>query len=530
MELEQPKEQEVPQQKESVIKQIKLRHIFRGNSFIWLAVFILMVLSLIFIFSSTASLVYKHHPDNPGFYVIRRLRHVFWGILAILGVYIINCRRYFRWSEVLFWLGSLLVFLTYFLGKSVNKATRTLGPFQPSDFAKLGMIILLAKILTKYKDVVSEVSFLPINTWWSMLKKRLGMSKLSPKKQRKEDRENERTIYVWKNYSWIFLYPIVVTSALILPSNLSTSIVVAFMGFAVLIFGGVRVIEIIKLLFVGGCVACAGLFAVVKTGVFIRGDVWLTRLTNFFSGDDSFQSHHAKIAIAQGWIPQGPGNSVQRASLPRAESDFMFAFIVEEYSILMAVGIILIYLWIFNSAISIAKHHNNRFEALVATGLAFFISFQALIHMLVNVGIAPVTGLVLPFLSNGGSAIISMGAAIAIILKISTNQRRFQANVEREKAEQEEEEQRLSAANVESDDSSEYISEEQYDQTEEHFSEEEELEEEEENYEDEDIDDDNDDNDDFEGNDESEDIEEDEFDEGELEEDELEEEKASRKI
>lgn len=410
------------------LSRIKMEHLFKGDPYIWFMVMILMMLSILLIFSSTASLVYKHHVDDPGYFVLRRIAHLIVGSIVIFAVYMYDSRKYYKYADILYWGSVGLLAATYVIGQSVNGAVRSIGPIQPSDFAKIGMIIMLAKTLTKYKDIIPEVTFLPISTWISMTRRNLP-----PKAQRKQDRKNQRVMFVWKNYSWRFLLPIVVVVALIVPANLSTSLVVMVMGIAVLLMGGIRFREVFKLGAVLGLLGYISLFTLAASGLMPRAETWVSRINTFFSGDDSFQSHHAKIAIANGWIPQGPGNSVQRASLPRAESDFMFAFIVEEYSLIVATIIILLYIWLFQRAIKIVRRHNDRFESLLCLGLGFFLCFQALVHCMVNVGIAPVTGLVLPFLSNGGSGLVSMSIAVAIMLNVSKHQIWAEKKLNREK-------------------------------------------------------------------------------------------------
>lgn len=423
--------EEVVVERESIKKKlskIKLEQVFKGDVYIWFMVLVLMLLSLLFIFSSTASLVYKYHPDNPGYFVLRRFAHLMVGAVVIFVVYMYDSKKYYKYAEKIFFVCIGLLAATYVVGTSVNGAVRSIGPFQPSDFAKIAMIIMLAKVLTKYRDILPEVTFLPIGTWISMNKRNL-----LPKAQKKQDRKNHRVMYIWRNYSWRFLLPIAIMFALIVPANLSTALVVAMMGIAVLLMGGIRFKEVFKLGAIIGAIGYISLFILAKSGLMPRAATWISRISTFFSGDDSFQSHHAKVAIARGWLPRGPGSSVQRASLPRAESDFMFAYIVEEYSLLIATVIILLYIWLFQRAIKIVRRYDNRFESLLCLGLGFFLCFQALVHCMVNVGIAPVTGLVLPFLSNGGSGLVSMSIAVAIMLNISKHQRWAEKKLNSEK-------------------------------------------------------------------------------------------------
>lgn len=405
------------------LSRVHAEHFFRGDAYIWSMVFFMMALSLILIFSATTSLVYKHHTDDIMYFLTRRFIHIMVALVALFSVYRINSSRYYKHSSFLFWGSCFAMLITIFVGESVNGATRSLGFFQPSDFGKIGMIIMLSHVLTKYKKAVPYVSFVPLVT---LFKKHFysKSSMLTRKQKAKMNKEIERNLYVWRNYSFKFLMPIVVVFALIVSSNLSTAILVGVMGVALLLMGGIRFVEVFKLAAVLIISGISALWALAATGIMPRTATWMSRLTSFFSGEDSFQMHHAKVAIAQGWIPRGPGTSLQRANLPRAESDFMFAFIVEEYSVVAAVVLSFVYLWLFQRAIKIAKNYSNRFESLLCVGLSFFLVCQALVHCMVNVGLAPVTGLVLPFLSNGGSGIVSMSIAIGIILNVSMHQKR----------------------------------------------------------------------------------------------------------
>ncbi len=400
--------------KEKLAK-VRITHFIKGDSYIWIATTLLMGLSLLVIFSSTTSLVYKHHPDNPMFYLFRRMRHVILALAMISILYHFNFKKWFyNLIRPFFILCLVLLVVTLFFGRNVNEANRSLGIFQASDFAKVALILITAKSLAMYKDVVHRVKFIPTHFIAYKLNPRKGRSE----KERKW-REG-RAKYDWKmwtKFSIPLLLPVILTFLFIAPANLSTALITATMAFVLMIIGGVYIGEIVKL-------AGAGLLMFTVAAPIIglgRVSTWANRLIDFLTGNNHFQTIQAKTAIAEGVIPQGPGGSVLRASLPRAESDFMFAVIIEEYGIIFAIIICLIYLWILQRAVYIARRHTDRFEALVCVGLAFFLSFQALIHCMVNVNLLPVTGLVLPFLSNGGSGLVSMSIAVAIILNISTH-------------------------------------------------------------------------------------------------------------
>lgn len=132
------------------------------------------------------------------------------------------------------------------------------------------------------------------------------------------------------------------------------------------------------------------------------------------------QSDNAKIAIAEGGIfGKGPGRSTQRYSLSMAFSDFIFASIVEEWGLVGGITIILIYLIFLFRCIALASRCHALFSQALVLGLAFLLTTQAFLHILVNVRLIPITGHTLPLVSHGGTAYLVLSAAFGIILNIS---------------------------------------------------------------------------------------------------------------
>ena len=138
------------------------------------------------------------------------------------------------------------------------------------------------------------------------------------------------------------------------------------------------------------------------------------------STDKSFQSDHAKIAIATGGIlGRGPGNSVERNYLPESYSDEIYAIIVEEYGLLGGFVLIGLYLFLLYRCIKIVTKAPKAFGALLAAGLSFSLTIQAFANMAVAVGLGPVTGVPLPLVSMGGTSILFTSVAFGIILAVS---------------------------------------------------------------------------------------------------------------
>jgi len=136
---------------------------------------------------------------------------------------------------------------------------------------------------------------------------------------------------------------------------------------------------------------------------------------------DTFQSDRAKIAIANGGLfGKFAGHSTQKHSLPQAYSDFIFAIIIEEYGFLFgALPLVFIYLTLLFRAGVIVRKCDRTFPAFLAIGLTIGLVLQALVNMGVAVGLLPVTGQPLPWISKGGTSILFTSMVFGIILGIS---------------------------------------------------------------------------------------------------------------
>ena len=153
----------------------------------------------------------------------------------------------------------------------------------------------------------------------------------------------------------------------------------------------------------------------------------MSRINTFWhperaDADKSFQQDHAKIAIASGGIiGKGPGESTESNYLPEAYSDEIYAIIVEEYGLIGGFILIGIYLFLLYRCIKIATKAPKAFGTLLAAGLSFSLTIQAFANMAVAVGLGPVTGVPLPFVSMGGTSILFTSVAFGIILSVSAD-------------------------------------------------------------------------------------------------------------
>jgi cell division protein FtsW len=126
------------------------------------------------------------------------------------------------------------------------------------------------------------------------------------------------------------------------------------------------------------------------------------------------------IAIHEGGLlGRGAGQSAVRVEMTHPESDYAYAFFVEEYGFILSMILVALYVWIFFRAIEIFDKCPKRFSALLALGMALLITFQALLHIMVAVNLFPETGQNLPMISRGGTSQIMISLALGAILSVS---------------------------------------------------------------------------------------------------------------
>jgi cell division protein FtsW len=288
-------------------------------------------------------------------------------------------------------ISAALLILTFIFGARVNEATRWLVipgtgfRLQTSDIAKVALVLYIARTLARYQK---ELNNFMLVTKYLMI-------------------------------------PVAVICALIMPENLSTAMMIFGMSIIIMFIGRVPFKYLIA--YTGMAVAGVVLFALVLTFVTKdnRVDVWKDRIEHFFSDeadlDGDYQSNQAKIAISTGGLfGKAPGRSTSRNMLPQSNSDFIFAIIIEEYGLLLgAFPLVLAYMILLFRAITIARKCETAFPALMVLGLTVMIVIQAMLNMLVAVGLFPVTGQTLPMVSWGRTSVLVISFSIGAILSVS---------------------------------------------------------------------------------------------------------------
>ena len=407
-----------------------IKDLFKGDKVIWIIFLFLCLISIVEVFSAASTLTYKSG-DHWG-PITQHSVILMVGAVIVVLVHNIPC-KYF--SIIPFFLLPLSCILLLFVmgmgiitGDRVNGAARWMTffgiQFQPSELAKMAVIIVTAFILSKFQE---------------------------------EDGANPKA---FKYIMWI----IGIVFLLIAPENGSTAALLAGVVFLMMLIGRVPWKQIGKLVGTVGVV----LTLLVSTIVIIppsvyenvpgthRFSTWQSRIKGFFEDkgaipaakfdiDKDAQVAHANIAIATSHIVgKMPGNSIQRDFLSQAFSDFIFAIVIEELGLLGGAFIVMLYLWLLIRAGRIAKRSDKHFPAFLVMGIALLLVSQAMLNMMVAVGLFPVTGQPLPLISKGGTSTLINCAYIGMILSVS----RYVAEKEalREQKEQEANNEKLQAA------------------------------------------------------------------------------------
>ena len=364
---------------------------FKGDRIIWGLVVLFMFYSLLAVYSSSVGVAFHKHDGNTSYFLWTQFLILTASLVIIVVVHYLPYRIYFSLAGLFLIISAGLLILTFAFGSRVNEATRWLVipgigfSIQTSDVAKVALVLYLARSLAKYQN------------------------------------ELDNFMLVSKN----FMLPILVICGLIMPENLSTALMIFGISMIIMFIG--RVPFRFLLSYVGICVVTVILFAFLLTVMTKsnRVQVWKNRIEHFFTGsgteDDNYQANQAKIAISTGGLfGKAPGKSTQRNMLPQSNSDFIFAIIIEEYGLLFgAIPLILAYMILLFRGITIARKCETAFPAYMVMGLIIMIVIQAMLNMLVAVGLFPVTGQTLPMVSWGRTSVLVMSFSIGAILSVS---------------------------------------------------------------------------------------------------------------
>ena len=366
----------------TAIKEWAYRNL-KGDSLIWSIVLLLSIFSILVVYSATGSLAYKYVGGNTEYYLMKHGALVLLSLFAMWLVHRIYYRYYSKVSKLLLYVSAVLLVVTWQFGSNINEASRWLSipiinqAFQPSDLAKLALIVTLANMLAKRQHNIADFqkAIVPMLIW------------------------------------------IGVICGLIAMTNISSALMLFGTCMVVLFIGRVPVKFIAMLIFIGGI---SGILA-ISFGQ--RGGTAKSRIESYFGDEIPYQAQQAYAAIDTGGLfGKGPGQSDQRNFLPSAYSDFIYAIIIEEYGLIGGLSVLMLYLGLLYRGMKATTNSDTAYGGLLASGLVFSIIFQAMINIGVTLGVGPITGVTLPLLSMGGTSQLFFGIALGMILSVTQGQ------------------------------------------------------------------------------------------------------------
>ncbi|MBN2356893.1 cell division protein FtsW [candidate division KSB1 bacterium] len=350
------------------------------------SVLILVILGTASVYSASSYRAEQFHGYG-AYYFRQHLIRLVIGLICLMILASSNYRFWLQRSMIFYFIsaGLVLYLLTGGPGVLVRNGAASwlrLGPiiFQPSDFARYGLIMFLAKRLCERREFLDYFQEYAIH---------LGI---------------------------VFLIVIPVA----LEPDLGTAALITSIAFIMFLFAEVP----FSFLFASFLTLMTGALTYILVYPHSGSRV---HVNNYISGllglpDMPYQLKQALIALSHGGIlGRGIGESLQRyLFLPEAHNDFIFAIIGEEYGLIGTVGVLVLFFVIIRRGLTIARQAPDGYGRLLAGGITACIASYALVNAGVAIGVLPTTGIPMPFLSYGGSAIIAHLSAIGLLLNIST--------------------------------------------------------------------------------------------------------------
>lgn len=383
-------------------RKIKEQLTLRGDKVIWIIVLLMALISVVAVYSSSYALANRADVSTFHF-LFSQMKSIFVGWIVLFIFYKLPLRIY-RSAAIPVLAGIIgmlaVVLLQYYVFKTTKHllAPRWLylgfTSLQPAEFAKIGIVIYLAKILEvkKFNDF--------------------------------------KTFMIW------ILAPVGITCVMTLMGSFSATLIIGLTTAIILICSNLPRKFIYLTLLIVGIGGGIAFFCNYQFGWFDRLDTVTGRVERFFMSEEQksmlseeqqskiaekeYQRKEAEQAIQLGGIKGlGAGNSIKRTTLPNPYDDYIYSIIVEEWGLIGGLIVMFLYIWFFFRCVKIVRLCKKPFSAICVSGLGTLITFQALIHIAVNIGVIPETGQTLPMISHGGTAYMLMSAAFGIILAVN---------------------------------------------------------------------------------------------------------------
>lgn len=373
----------------SRVKDISLQwlKLVEGDRQIWMVLIMLSLFSVPVVMSSINMLADKYD-TSPFIFLGQHLRNISIALLITFICHRLPSKFYNKWAFVVYLFSIGLLLYTALFADDLNSARRWIDipllgmSFQPSDFAKVALLMLLAQRISSKQLVIKKVG---------------------------------------EAFKPIFL-PVAISLILIIPFDLSTALLLFVVVFAIMFVGRMNLGLLTGIVALGLFLFSSIYMIGEKYNSLIRSETWTSRVVSFMDRD-AVPDHQVLMrnqAISNGGLfGVGPGKGLNKNYFNSPFTDFIYAVICEEFGLLGALFVVMLYLWFFWRVVVMIFRSERAFGAILAFGLAFLIVLQAMFNMLVTLDMLPSTGIPLPMISLGGTSNMITGAAFGIILSIS---------------------------------------------------------------------------------------------------------------
>ena len=318
---------------------------------------------------------------DPFYFVNRHILFLLPSIAVMLGVSFLNPQQVRRLSLLIFAVSLVLAAATPFFGPEIKGARRWLVVFgvsiQPSEFLKPAFVIIVAWLFGES----AKRPDMPANTFSLMLL-------------------------------------LTVVALLVLQPDFGQTMLIALVWSALFFMAGMRVVWVFGIAGLAG----AGLLGAYYTVPHVARRI--QRFLDPASGDTFNIDIATESFMRGGWFGKGPGEGTVKRLLPESHTDFVFAVAAEEFGIALCLVIVALFAFIVIRMLLRAMRNDDAFTRFSAAGLTILFATQSAINMAVNLHLIPAKGMTLPFISYGGSSMISLGYAMGMLLALTREQPR----------------------------------------------------------------------------------------------------------
>ncbi len=351
------------------------------DKFIFFLIIILFLTGLFFSLVSTSLLVSDKLDTNDYAFFFKHLSFVFLGLILIFVLSSINQEKLYKISPIFFIFSLISLFLVPIIGVEVNNAQRwidfyLLPRFQPIELVKPFLIILISTILS-----------------------------------------SEKFTNIYFKYLLSFFITLIIALLLAAQPDIGQTLLVFFSWSLLIFVSGVNIIFLIT--------SCCILSLILYFSIsFIPKFEYIkNRLFSFFNAETGTHNAQSEKAIdsitSGGYFGKGIGEGTLKNRVPEAHTDYIISVISEEFGVIAIILILLMFIIFIYSVFKKVYLESNERTKLVLVGCISLILLQAMIHIGVNIRLFPTTGMTLPFISYGGSSIISISILSGIILNLT---------------------------------------------------------------------------------------------------------------